>query len=156
VNTASRESNGSFHWRFFVEATFADTDLLAPGLVALDLALVDLALVDLAPGTFGLTDFLGPAFVVFSDPCALGAFDAAFLGCFLALVSLALVSLARVALAGTVFVDVLLDVERVRRVGVSLPGGLLINLLAKNSCNSDETEVYNAYALLNTTVLNST
>jgi len=151
VNTASRESNGSFHWRFFVEATFADTDLLAPGLVALDLALVDLALVDLALGTFGLTDFLGPAFVVFSDPCALGAFDAAFLGCFLALVSL-----ARVALAGTGFVDVLLDVERVRRVGVSLPGGLLINLLAKNSCNSDETEVYNAYALLNTTVLNST
>jgi hypothetical protein len=151
VNTASRESNGSFHWRFFVEATFADTDLLAPGLVALDLALVDLALVDLALGTFGLTDFLGPAFVVFSDPCALGAFDAAFLGCFLARVSL-----ARVALAGAVFVDVLLDVERVRRVGVSLPGGLLINLLAKNSCNSDETEVYNAYALLNTTVLNST
>lgn len=151
MNTASRESNGSFHWRFFVEATFADTDLLAPGLVALDLALVDLALVDLALGTFGLTDFLGPAFVVFSDPCALGAFDAAFLGVFLARVSL-----ARVALAGTVFVDVLLDVERVRRVGVSLPGGLLINLLAKNSCNSDETEVYNAYALLNTTVLNST
>jgi hypothetical protein len=156
VNTASRESNGSFHWRFFVEATFADTDLLAPGLAVLDLALVDLALVDLALvdlalGTFGLTDFLGPAFVVFSDPCALGAFDAAFLGVFLARVSL-----ARVALAGAVFVDVLLDVERVRRVGVSLPGGLLINLLAKNSCNSDETEVYNAYALLNTTVLNST
>jgi hypothetical protein len=151
VNTASRESNGSFHWRFFVEATFADTDLLAPGLAVLDLALVDLAL-----GTFGLTDFLGPAFVVFSDPCALGAFDAAFLGVFLARVSLARVSLARVALAGAVFVDVLLDVERVRRVGVSLPGGLLINLLAKNSCNSDETEVYNAYALLNTTVLNST
>lgn len=151
MNTASRESNGSFHWRFFVEATFADTDLLAPGLAVLDLALVDLALVDLALGTFGLTDFLGPAFVVFSDPCALGAFDAAFLGVFLARVSL-----ARVALAGAVFVDVLLDVERVRRVGVSLPGGLLINLLAKNSCNSDETEVYNAYALLNTTVLNST
>jgi hypothetical protein len=146
VNTASRESNGSFHWRFFVEATFADTVLLAPGLAVLDLALVDLAL-----GTFGLTDFLGPAFVVFSDPCALGAFDAAFLGVFLARVSL-----ARVALAGAVFVDVLLDVERVRRVGVSLPDGLLINLLAKNSCNSDETEVYNAYALLNTTVLNST
>lgn len=54
------------------------------------------------------------------------------------------------------FVDVLLDVERVRRVGVSLPGGLLIVLLTKNSYNGDDAEVYNAYALLNTAVLNST
>jgi hypothetical protein len=141
VNTASRESNGSFHWRFLVEATFAAAPLLATGLAVLELALVDFAL-----GAFGLTDFLGPVFVVFSNACDLDVFDAAFLGVFL----------SRVALTGAVFVDVLLDVERVRRVGVSLPGGLLIVLLTKNSYNGDDAEVYNAYVLLNTAVLNRT